>query len=180
MTRINLGVHPQELPDKLLLAEHREIKRIPNLIKSGKAQIVDIPTHFTLGKGHVKYFYDKMTSLGDRYLSILRECRVRKFKVEDYYGSFIGLPSESYRLISRAEIARARPIVVERIREKGFKLKPCMLRSMEIKYVLLMKQDPRLSDLECDFSETSTMSIKLEFKNAKVYSKSPMFLNFGS
>ena len=30
MTRINCGIPPEELSDKHLLAEHREIKRIPN------------------------------------------------------------------------------------------------------------------------------------------------------
>jgi hypothetical protein len=30
MTRINVGVHPSELSTKHLIAEHREIKRIPN------------------------------------------------------------------------------------------------------------------------------------------------------
>jgi hypothetical protein len=33
MTRINTGIPPKELTDKHLLAEHREIKRIPNCIK---------------------------------------------------------------------------------------------------------------------------------------------------
>ncbi len=41
MTRINVGINPEELPDKLLLAEHREITRITNTIKSGKAIIED-------------------------------------------------------------------------------------------------------------------------------------------
>jgi len=37
MTRINAGYSVRRLTDKHLLAEHREIKRIPNMVKSGKA-----------------------------------------------------------------------------------------------------------------------------------------------
>ena len=40
MTRINVGVDPSELNVKMLIAEHREIKRIPNLIKIGKYNFI--------------------------------------------------------------------------------------------------------------------------------------------
>ena len=33
MTRINAGIPPKKLTNRHLLAEHREIKRIPNVIK---------------------------------------------------------------------------------------------------------------------------------------------------
>ena len=59
MTRINSGVKPSELTDKHLLSEAREIKRIPNLIKKGRYSMVDQPKTFRLGKGHVKFYYDK-------------------------------------------------------------------------------------------------------------------------
>ena len=36
MTRINSGVKVVELTDPHLLAEAREIKRVPNVIKSGR------------------------------------------------------------------------------------------------------------------------------------------------
>ena len=57
MTRINT-IPPQELCDKHLMAEIREITRIPNTIKTGKAIIANIPDTFRLGSGHVKFFYD--------------------------------------------------------------------------------------------------------------------------
>ena len=47
----------------MLIAEHREIKRIPNCIKSGKFLMKGIPNKFTLGSGHVKFFYDKISYL---------------------------------------------------------------------------------------------------------------------
>ena len=50
MTRINT-IPPQELCDKHLMAEIREIARIPNTIKTGKAIIANIPDTFRLGSG---------------------------------------------------------------------------------------------------------------------------------
>lgn len=85
MTRINVGVLPKELSDKHLLAEHREIKRIPNMVASGKAKIEGIPEKFTLGKGHVKFFYNKLAYLYHRYNRLYLECRKRGFDIT-YYG----------------------------------------------------------------------------------------------
>ena len=42
MTRINVGISPAELNDKHLIAEHREIKRIPNCVAKGKYNIISI------------------------------------------------------------------------------------------------------------------------------------------
>lgn len=89
MTRINAGIPPRQLSDKHLLAEHREIKRIPNCIAKGKARIDSpIPGEFTLGKGHVKFFYNKIKFLHNRYNAILRECRARRFDVTDFSEAF--------------------------------------------------------------------------------------------
>jgi hypothetical protein len=48
MTRINL-VAVETLYDQHLLSEHREIKRIPNVIKSGKEKLENIPNQYVLG-----------------------------------------------------------------------------------------------------------------------------------
>jgi deoxyribonuclease (pyrimidine dimer) len=93
MTRINT-VPPQELCDKHLMAEIREITRIPNTIKSGKARIEGIPPDFRLGSGHVKFFYDKIGYLKKRYKQLYDECRHRGFNVQDNSGSFKGIPIE--------------------------------------------------------------------------------------
>ena len=63
MTRINIGVSPNELIGKHLLAEHREIKRIPNCIKKGRYKMIGIPDKFKLGTGHVKFFYNKLLKM---------------------------------------------------------------------------------------------------------------------
>ena len=59
MTRISVGVRASELCDAHLIKERIELLRIPNAVKTGKAVVKDIPKTFTLGKGHVKFFYDK-------------------------------------------------------------------------------------------------------------------------
>lgn len=88
MTRINVGVDPSELNVKMLIAEHREIKRIPNLIKSGKFDMKGQPNKFTLGTGHVKFFYDKIGFLKSRYVSIYNECKSRGYNVSDFSSCF--------------------------------------------------------------------------------------------
>ena len=85
MTRINCGIPPDQLSDKHLLAEHREIKRIPNAVRRGKFNMDKQPAEFTLGTGHVKFFYDKLLYLKNRYDSLYAECQNRKFNVT-YFG----------------------------------------------------------------------------------------------
>ena len=115
-----MGIDPKELPTKLLLAEHREIKRIPNTIKSGKAKITGIPDSFTLGVGHVKFFYDKLLFLKNRYLSIYEECINRQCNVQSYIESFEELP---IRLLNDYNVTNHdRQLLIDRIESKGFKL----------------------------------------------------------
>lgn len=96
MTRINIGINPEVLSNAHLNAEHREIKRIPNTIKSGKAKIKDIPENFTLGKGHVKFFYNKLQYLKNRYDLIYNECIRRDMNVTSYHSAFLDLPEYLY------------------------------------------------------------------------------------
>lgn len=94
MTRINVGYPVEKLTSKHLIAEHREIKRIPNTVRTGKAIIKDIPESFKLGTGHVKFFYNKLGYLLKRYELIYRECIKRNFKVEYYGSAWVGIPKE--------------------------------------------------------------------------------------
>lgn len=87
MTRINL-IPVSELADQHLLAEHREIKRIPNVIKNWKANFDNIPEKFCLWKWHVKFFYNKVNFLMARYLDLYDECKKRWFDVEYYWTAF--------------------------------------------------------------------------------------------
>lgn len=90
MTRINAGIPPRELTQRHLLAEHREIKRIPNTLakRVQGTHISNIPQGFRLGTGHVKFFYDKIKYLHNRYQAIYEECRARGYNVRDYNSAF--------------------------------------------------------------------------------------------
>lgn len=84
MTRINAGIPVEMLSDQHLLAEHREIKRIPNTTFKSK------PTEkFTLGSGHVLFFSNKPVFTFRRYVSLFIECHKRKFNVEDYSNNWV-------------------------------------------------------------------------------------------
>ena len=48
----------------------------------------NIPEHFCLGKGHVKFFYNKINFLHNRYYKLHSECIRRGFKVENYSDAF--------------------------------------------------------------------------------------------
>lgn len=122
MTRINVGILPAELPDKLLLAEHREIKRIPNAIKSGRYNLEGIPDQFTLGTGHVKFFYNKLFYLLERYRAIYSECVSRNFVVQDYSSCWDLVPPELFGDYTPTE--HDRQLIVDRIQSKGFSLLP--------------------------------------------------------
>lgn len=93
MTRINVAIPVVELSNKHLIAEHREIKRIPNCISKGKFNMKGQPKEFTLGTGHVKFFYDKLLYLKNRYEEIYKECKRRNFNVTYYGNCWDGLPS---------------------------------------------------------------------------------------
>lgn len=84
MTRINV-VPPEELCDQHLLAEWRELTRIPNGVAAGKFKLVDIPDKYVLGKGHVKFFLDKLTYLMNRYTDILVELEERGMPQKIYW-----------------------------------------------------------------------------------------------
>lgn len=75
MTRINC-IPVEELHDKHLLAEYRELPRVFKLAKPG----VTIPDEYVLGQGHVKFFYDKLVYLHKRQQQIVDEMKRRGFK----------------------------------------------------------------------------------------------------
>lgn len=82
MTRINAGIPPKQLCRQHLLAELREIKRIPNTLE--KANLKDLPTKFCLGTGHVRFFYDKGCYTLIRYLQLYNEAQARGYNVTDF------------------------------------------------------------------------------------------------
>ena len=79
MTRINC-IPVQELVDKHLLAEYRELPRVFGLARLPAPSEV-FPTEYTLGTGHVKFFYNKLEYLNKRFLSIVGELNQRGFNI---------------------------------------------------------------------------------------------------
>ena len=73
MTRINANIPPSELKRMHLVAELREITMVPASLrrslrsKSVNQVIRSIPDKFTLNSGHVKFFYDKLEFLKQRF-----------------------------------------------------------------------------------------------------------------
>ena len=116
MTRINVGIPPIELTDKHLLAEHREIKRIPNCIAKGKYNMDGIPDRFKLGTGHVKFFYNKLLYLYHRYIKLYKECIKRGFNVQWYGSAWNNVPQELMNYYQPTDIDRE--IIKKRINEK--------------------------------------------------------------
>jgi deoxyribonuclease (pyrimidine dimer) len=81
MTRINC-VDVSELSTKHLVAEWRELPRVFKLAdkayKSGKSQ--HIPQKYTLGTGHVKFFYQRLGYLLRRFAELRYEMLARGYK----------------------------------------------------------------------------------------------------
>ncbi len=85
MTRINL-IDPSELNTKHLVAEYREITRLPGNLKQSLNRIskpfslIEIPQQYVLGPGHVKFFYNKMRFLEKRFIALVNEMLNRGYK----------------------------------------------------------------------------------------------------
>lgn len=81
MTRINV-VPPSELHTKFLVAEYREIVRVFALARQSQYSMhkVKQPDVYTLGTGHVKYFYNRLGFITERYDSLCQEMLSRGFK----------------------------------------------------------------------------------------------------
>lgn len=80
MTRINV-VHPSILSRKHLVAEWHEISRVITLAENG-VDASDIPARYTMGKGHMKFFVDKLSYITYRMALIANEMEARGFKVD--------------------------------------------------------------------------------------------------
>lgn len=129
MTRINL-VPPQCLTDKHLMAEYHELPRIFTAVRKlydvGKTiEDVDIPTQYVLGNGHMKFFYNKLNYLTQRYKQLFSELDWRCYNIDvekcnliirdayrwchsECFGEYTPTPEEIYlnmaRLSKRSKI----------------------------------------------------------------------------
>ena len=82
MARINVGINPIFLSDQHLIAEAVECTMIAgSLVFNGYQIKGDIPEKFTLGKGHVNFFKNKLLYLSLRLSKVNYELDRRGFKV---------------------------------------------------------------------------------------------------
>jgi deoxyribonuclease (pyrimidine dimer) len=95
MTRINAGIDPRSLTRQHLFAELREIKRIPNAVASGKARLDNPVDKFTLGPGHVKFFYRRCGYLLRRYRALYAEAVARGYHPTDFSSAWDSVPASS-------------------------------------------------------------------------------------
>lgn len=116
MTRINASIRPAELSNAMLFAEYREIKRIPNMVKSGRAVVKNIPKMFKLQSQHVVFFYDKILYLSKRSDELYKECLKRGIKAEDYSESYKDIPPHLFN--DWQETKEARELLKERINQR--------------------------------------------------------------
>jgi len=143
MTRVNAGIPVSQLPDKILLAEHREIKRLPNhLLKHGfsASKIKEVPKVFKLGKGHVYFFLWKGAYTQGRYIELHLECLIRGFNVQDYlsnweiYNKFPLMFNDYFPTNAAIKELKAR------FKERGYKLlKPKKRLILDGRYTLKLK-----------------------------------------
>ncbi len=78
MVRINL-IHPKKLADQHLVAEYDEILMLLGYVKK-YPKLGEIPPKYTLGKGHILFFKNKLKYLKKRHELIKIEMRNRGFK----------------------------------------------------------------------------------------------------
>tara|TARA_R110000868_G_scaffold118456_1_gene314115 strand:+ start:206 stop:565 length:360 start_codon:yes stop_codon:yes gene_type:complete len=116
MTRINCGIPPKELTKQHLIAEHREIKRIPNCLSKGRYSLKGMPAQFKLGEGHVKFFYNKALYLKNRYEELYQECLNRGVNATYFGEAWDGVPEELMNDYEPTD--RDRVIIRERIKER--------------------------------------------------------------
>lgn len=103
-------VPPEEMENKPLMDEYRELPRVIKLVRSAakRGETVDHPATKTAvragfiaygnGVGHLRFFYPKCQFLYNRQRAIIAECRKRGLPVryQSPNGLLTGIPEEFY------------------------------------------------------------------------------------
>lgn len=122
MTRINV-VAPSTLSSKHLVAEYRELPRIFKLAfdawqRGELSNDTRNPKNYTLGTGHVRFFYNKLGYLRRRFKSLVLEMKIRGMSpaYDDVPAIFHAMPVEWLQDWKADDTARA--VNLGRLREK--------------------------------------------------------------
>lgn len=138
MTRINAHIPPANLCDQHLVAEYREILRTNTLAlkkaqKEGKSMLKNIQSTFTLGSGHVTFFYDKLKYIHLRFNSLKDEMISRGMNttiewkldnIHEFNWLYNDWPPE----------LTANQLIIERILERANSMKRISYNSNHIDY----------------------------------------------
>lgn len=128
MTRINV-VPVEELTREHLQGEYKEITRVFALARKAQFDVIKgkrkLPEKYTLGTGHVLFFYDKLEFICNRYESLVSEMQKRGYspnpiaRADLLQGIHKGL-CKDYQVTPEAlEINRSR--INERLNSKKLK-----------------------------------------------------------
>lgn len=91
MTRINC-VPVEELSGPHLVAEYRELPRVFALAEKAAARgNLSQPDTYTLGKGHLLFFYTRLEFLARRHAALIEEMKRRSYK-----PTFTGIRREDF------------------------------------------------------------------------------------
>ena len=115
MTRINT-LDVSLLLDEWLIAEYRELKRIPNKMRAGKYLSGWVPEDYRMGFGHERFFLDKMLYLKIRHDELRDEMWARFGKEYDITVEVYDLPE--YTLRDWSPEHRDHVVNVGRLRER--------------------------------------------------------------
>lgn len=122
MTRINV-VPVKDLSRLHLIAEYREITRLPGNLKSSLERkckpfkLTEIPSQYTLGTGHVKFFYNKMLFLQNRFKALVNEMLERGYN-PTFRDDTIFIPKDISFYNDYTPTQKAIEINIERIKER--------------------------------------------------------------
>lgn len=129
MTRINV-VPVSELTDNFIMAEYYELPRVFLLVhrhtlKGREPGELGIPSAYTMGSGHVKFFYDKLKWLTERHRQLREEGKKRKldlhvdpdaagiehisFRHTAFWGDYVPTPEAIQINRNRLQIRRTYP-----------------------------------------------------------------------
>lgn len=94
MTRINC-IPVDELSGPHLIAEYRELPRVFALAEKATVRGTFLqPKQYTLGKGHLLFFYTRLGYLSERHAALIKEMKRRGYK-----PSFPGIRREDFASI---------------------------------------------------------------------------------